>query len=247
MSLVFAETLVEASQKGLLAVFEVYLREIKDLPFNLLREYMKEILTMKNTHLASPPAWPVGWGTICFGGALIVAKVVSDLIQFEFFPELLEFNSLWFPWGELGLYALAGCGGFLIGHLVGILSRTILMIIILAFTSDMAGLMTLPLVLVMDLVMITALTGLLVSGMQKEWKWGVRSALSGILAVSVGGLIGFGLLLGAWQVVGQGNGALSIIQAVQVLGINTIAGLLGGAVLGWSGGRCWPAMPQTNS
>lgn len=249
MQAVFAATISDAARAGVMSAIVACLRELRDLPMNLLREHWLnyEEAFMSNFHFSSDPRRSALWGALGFGVAFALAKTISvgwlsaSVILYALAGAIG--GALFCVAGEsrkhIRLFASIGALAFGIGHLVASL-----MTIFLA-TNVSPDSAVVPFILVLlEPVTIGALVGILIGAVWNDWKRMKHLALASIVRFGLGRLAGLVLSLIVWGI-GQAmdsyrsglNGQISswLVSMMSVMTItvaSVVSGIVGGAVLG---------------
>ena len=248
MQVVFATVVADAAKSGAAFVAVVCLRELRDLPINLLREHwliFKETF-MKNLQFSKNPGLSAWWGAVGFGMTFAVIKIVA------------------FTWhnSSMILYALAGAlGGALFGlacesrkqvGLIALLGALALglgypVVRLLEFnfaTSISPQSSAVVLIVLLEPVVIGTLVGILIGAVQKDWKQSVRLAFASAVGFGLGRVAGFALSLIVWGIVQAidshrpgFNGQLSswVVSVGSIMPwvvTSIVSGIVGGAILG---------------
>ena len=248
MQVVFATVVADAAKSGAAFVVVVCLRELRDLPINLLREHwliFKETF-MKNLQFSKNPGLSAWWGAVGFGMTFAVIKIVA------------------FTWhnSSMILYALAGAlGGALFGlacesrkqvGLIALLGALALglgypVVRLLEFnfaTSISPQSSAVVLIVLLEPVVIGTLVGILIGAVQKDWKQSVRLAFASAVGFGLGRVAGFALSLIVWGIVQAidshrpgFNGQLSswVVSVGSIMPwvvTSIVSGIVGGAILG---------------
>jgi len=244
----FAAVVCDAAKNGTVAVVAAFLRELRDLPINLLREHWhihKETF-MRNVQFSNNPVRSAWWGAVGFGAAFAVAKMVS------------------FTWhsGGIIVYALAGAlGGALFGlasesrkqvglfSLIGALAFGVGYPVVALSEYNFAGSVSpknpaIVLIVIMEPIIIGALVGILIGAVQKDWKQSARLALASAAGFGLGRVAGFALSVIVWGIVqaidsyrpgfnGQLSSWVVSVGSVMLWVVASIvSGIVGGATLG---------------
>jgi hypothetical protein len=257
---VFSESLRQAERRGLLSVLAVGLREISDLPINVISEYWEEY-HMRNLQLSQPFVRPLWWGAVGFGLSAALADLINAVIALQpsgltgpFAPDAL-FGigmGLYALLGGLGglLFALvcrqsaeskrcfmAGSLGFLIGHLLSIPVMVASGVLLFLWNpSNNAALLMTIVTRWIDLFLMVSLTGLFVGWLNKDLRRALTLAGFAALGTVSGGLLGLGFC-GLLARIGPSAVGQSVITAGWIFAVNSVAGIIGGALLGGAIGR----------
>jgi hypothetical protein len=252
---VFSESIRRAERGGFPAALAVCLREIVDLPINLISEYWEEY-PMRNLQLSQPILRPVWWGALGFGLSAALINAVNSAVYMLEPDSAGALAGYWNFWGELiGHLAAGGLGGVLfalicrqpakarfyfigasLGFLIGHLLWYPIMVgsAVLLFrtgTEDAAFLAVNIIVRWIDLALMIGLTGLFIGWMNKSLPLALRLAGNALLGAAVGGLAGLAVCGLLFLIGSPFLGRAGMITGLMFLA-NALAGIFGGAWLG---------------
>ena len=259
MQAVFAAAMAEVARDSLSGVAALCLRELRDLPMNLLRAYLcgpRKKRQRQRSPSAAHFAPFARWGALGFGiGFALVGSLQSMLSR-----AALRHSSLAPALIETVIYPLAGA---LSGALLGIAGGSRRRVLAFALAGSLAfglgarvtnyaamlpaaaGSPLASMLSLVQLALIGAVLGMLIGADQRSWRQAARLGLKGALVFGLGRVVGLVLALVPWGIaqavasyqVPPANAWLMAMPFLLMIFTGIVAGAIGGAYLGLAVGR----------